>query len=260
MAIDAALDQNDLLKADPFSTGEGPINGDSQSSQSLKRSAFIVVGAGTTDIDWIFAEPLECAYTETPEGTLDVKSWNMPYEGEMYMVSTPCIVQGGKGIKVAQIRRVALELAQTLDWWPGMFYGSASERSLTFDSEENRDTQSLSPELDEALSDLALVIEEAQENDWVLPSVSSLRSADRILRELYDISPRRFEAYSMPNGNISVVAKGLRRHWVLLSIEPNGKALCVVCINGEESHEHYDGTDSLPDDFVRDVISRIGNR
>ena len=248
MATDASLRRNDLIRAELLGTGGDPGSHDIQATAVLKNAGFILIGAGTSGIERIFAEAPECIYTGLIGNTFDVSPWNISHWGELNTVLTPYIVEGGEAAKVTRIRMINGEPTQTFDEWSG-----------NLDSEESTEHQP-PPELEEALSDLALVIDEARENDWALPSVSAQESADRILRDLYDFSPRRFEAYSMPKGNISVVAKGLRSHWVLLSIEPNGRALCVVCINGEESHEHYDDTDHLPDDFMRNAIGRIGNR
>ena len=259
MATDASLRRNDLMGAELLGTGEDPVGHDIHATAVLENAGFILIGSGTSGIERIIAEAPECIYTGLIGDTLDVSPWNISHWGEMNTVLTPYIVEGGAAAKVTRTRIIYGEPTQTFDEWSGKFHGSFSGHPLVLDSEESTEHQP-PPELEEALSDLELVIEEAQENDWDLPSLSAQSNAERILRTLYDISPRRFEAYSMPNGDISVVAKGLRSHWVLLSVEPDGGALCVVCIDGEESHQHYDDTASLPDDFMREAISRIGNR
>ena len=259
MVLDTTPRLNELLTPGPINTGGEPDSAN-RSPDALQKATLILVGAGTAQFDWFLTQPREFTFVEPLGGTLDLKSGNMPKEAEVYTVLRPYVAEGGEAGRIARIRKRYVDQTETFDEWATMLYGFIQEPFQTVYSEEWSESQPLPSELQEALSDLELVIDEAQENDWELPSVSAQSNAERVLRALYDNSPRRFEAYSMPNGDISVVAKGLRSHWVLLSIEPDGGALCVVCMDGEESHQHYDDTASLPDDFMREAISRIGNR
>ena len=57
-----------------------------------------------------------------------------------------------------------------------------------------------------ALVDLDGAIDEASEEEFRPPSHSTVVEARRILRQLYSLSPRRFEVYPTPDGEIALDA------------------------------------------------------
>ena len=61
-------------------------------------------------------------------------------------------------------------------------------------------------ELNDALRDLREARDEAREEGLPQPSDTALRNAERLLREMYGISPRRFEVYPTPDGEIAIDA------------------------------------------------------
>lgn len=73
----------------------------------------------------------------------------------------------------------------------------------------------VSPELNEGLYDLRQATDEAIEEGFLVPSGIALENADRLLREMYGISPRRFEVYPTPDGEIAIDVPGA---WTISSV------------------------------------------
>ncbi len=131
-------------------------------------------------------------------------------------------------------------------------YGVIAEVAQTAD-------QPLPADLREALTDLDEIIEESIESGYKIPTQSACLDAQRILTEMYDISPRRFQVYPMPDGDITIDGSGVYDRWVMLLCKPDGRGLCVVGIDGQERHRHYTTLESLPDEFVRQALFEIDN-
>ena len=64
-------------------------------------------------------------------------------------------------------------------------------------------------ELNDALYDLQQATDEASGEGFPAPSDIALGNAGRLLREMYGISPRRFEVYPAPDGEIAIDAPGI---------------------------------------------------
>lgn len=108
-----------------------------------------------------------------------------------------------------------------------------------------------------ALGDLDGAIDEASEEKFPLPSQSIVAEAGRILRDLYALSPRRFEVYPTPDGEIALDAYGDRSSVILL-LKSSGSALCLVNIDGDHRRARYSSLKSLPDGFIREVLAGFG--
>lgn len=61
-------------------------------------------------------------------------------------------------------------------------------------------------DLSDALCDMRGISDEARDEGFPLPSGSALEDADRLLRNLYTISPRRYEVYPTRDGEIAIDA------------------------------------------------------
>ena len=113
------------------------------------------------------------------------------------------------------------------------------------------------PELYDALYDLREAKDEALEEGFPVPSEIALENAERLLREMYLISPRRYEVYPTPDGEIAIDAPGGYGRSVLLLCDSEGSALCLVNMNGNHRRAHYDTTNTLPDGFVREALIEL---
>lgn len=108
-----------------------------------------------------------------------------------------------------------------------------------------------------ALGDLREVTDEAREEGLPLPSDVARQNADRLLREMYGISPRRFEVYPTQDGEIAIDAPDGHGRSVLLLCDSEGGALCLVNMNGNQRRARYSTTDTLPDGFVREALADL---
>lgn len=112
-------------------------------------------------------------------------------------------------------------------------------------------------QLNDALLDLREARNEASEEGFPEPSDMALENAERLLREMYWISPRRFEVYPMPDGEIAIDASDWQRRSVLLLCDSEGGALCLVNMNGPHRRARYSTTKTLPDGFVREALADL---
>ena len=114
-----------------------------------------------------------------------------------------------------------------------------------------------SPELRDALRDLDEARDEAREEGFPPPSDAALRNARGLLRAMHGVSPRRFEVYPTPDGEIAIDAPGGPGRSVLLLCESDGGALCLVNMNGANRRARYADATALPDGFVRDALGEL---
>ena len=119
---------------------------------------------------------------------------------------------------------------------------------------------SLDAGLTEALYDLRNARDEAREEGFPVPSDTALQNAEVLLKEVYGISPRRFEVYPTPDGEIAIDAPGGPGRSVLLLCGSEGGALCLVNMSGDHRRARYSTTEILPDGFVREALNELEYR
>ena len=110
--------------------------------------------------------------------------------------------------------------------------------------------------LSDALRDLRETSDEAREEGTPLPPNAALESAERLLREMYRISPRRFEVYPTPDGEVAIDAPSCGCS-VLMLCDSDGGALCLVNVDGTHRRARYSTTQTLPDGFVREALVEL---
>lgn len=111
-----------------------------------------------------------------------------------------------------------------------------------------------------AARDLEEVIEEAREEGFPVPSDCALKYARTILYAVYELSPRRYEVYPTPDGEVAIDAPGGFGRSVLLLCESDGGALCLVNMNGSHRRARYSDAKMLPDGFVREALAELDRR
>ena len=116
------------------------------------------------------------------------------------------------------------------------------------------------PDLHDALYDLDQAKEEAREDGFPVPSGKALENARRLLYAMYRVSPRRFEVYPTPDGEIAIDAPGRPGRSVLLLCDSDGGALCLVNMAGAHRRARYSDTHGLPDGFVREALAEFEQR
>ncbi len=112
-------------------------------------------------------------------------------------------------------------------------------------------------ELHAALRELQEATDEASEEGALLPSEPAIANASRLIREMYDILPRRYLVEILPEGVIAVSVPGGFRCSVMLLCESDGGALCSVNMNGEHRRARYSHADQLPDGFLREALDEL---
>ena len=114
-----------------------------------------------------------------------------------------------------------------------------------------------SAELKEALQDLKEVTEDAEEDGLEVPSEVAFTNAERLLRAMYRISPRRYGVYPVSGGRIAIDARGPNGRIAVLTCESDGGALCLVTIDGEYRRARYSTARGLPDGFIREALAAL---
>ena len=115
-------------------------------------------------------------------------------------------------------------------------------------------------ELSDALKDLHEASDEAREEGFPAPSDLALSNAERLLMAMYEISPRRFEVYPTPDGEIAIDAPSDDGESLLLLCEPEGGALCLANLGVGHRSNHYPNADMLPDKFLRESLVALEHK
>ena len=123
---------------------------------------------------------------------------------------------------------------------------------------ENATEEDVPAPLAEALRDLNEINDEADEEGIARPSEATIANADRLLRATYDILPRQYLVELLPEGVIAITIPGGFRRSVMLFCESDGSALCSVNMNGKHRYKEYRHTDQLPDRFLSEALSELG--
>ena len=110
--------------------------------------------------------------------------------------------------------------------------------------------------LEEAMSDLLGVKEEAEEEGWTVPDDATIAKAERVFGDMFSYAPRPYAIYAMPDGEIAIDAHSPQGTKVVVVCDAKGGARCLTYLNGDfDSREHEDAR-ALPDDFVRDALRK----
>lgn len=128
------------------------------------------------------------------------------------------------------------------------------ERTVQNVGEGSSETPS---DLADALADLGLAGEEANEDGFPIPTRELLVTSEGLLRKLYQVWPHRFEVYPSPDGEIVIDAPNRRDSSVLLFCEPGGEVLCLTHIKGEQLSKRYPSHDQLPDEFLTKALDSL---
>ena len=109
---------------------------------------------------------------------------------------------------------------------------------------------SVLPELADALTDLNEIVVESEEKGFEVPSESACQLAEQLLRTMYAISPRRFEIYPMPNGEIAIDGHDSQRRRIIVFCGASGGIRCLT--NADGKRDSY--SDSSPHGMMGSFI------
>ena len=109
----------------------------------------------------------------------------------------------------------------------------------------------------EAQDDLSDVRQESQDEGYPTPSAAAMANARRLLLEMHDILPRRFEVYPTQDGEIAIDAPAGHGRSVILLCDSDGGALCLVNNDGDQRRARYSNANKLPDGFLREALDEL---
>ena len=112
-------------------------------------------------------------------------------------------------------------------------------------------------ELTDALDDLSEVLEEAEEKGYQIPTETAISEATRLLKTMYEIAPQRFEVYPMPDGKVTIDATNENGHYLMLLLSSDGSARCLTNFASGRSRRHFNTTDDIPHEFLRESMLEI---
>lgn len=112
------------------------------------------------------------------------------------------------------------------------------------------------PELIEALFELYELSDEAEEEEYEIPTREVIRNAGRVLMALYRVDQRRYTAYAMPEGDVAVDAASSQGTKVTIICDCDGSARCLVYWGGKMMRQEYADPGVIPDAFVLGALAR----
>ena len=114
--------------------------------------------------------------------------------------------------------------------------------------------------LEELLDELGEVAEDALEQDFPQPTELARSNAERLLKEMFEILPRRYEIYPTQDGEIVIDVPNRKGSSVVLLCDSEGGALCLVGVVGVSNQsKSYTSEEfnQLPDDFLRGALLQL---
>lgn len=123
--------------------------------------------------------------------------------------------------------------------------------------EEDMSDTIFSAELAGILGDLREVAGEAREEGFPIPSETAMTSSERLIREIYGISPGSYGVYPTPDGEVAIDIFNGKGSSVILLCDSEGGVLCMVNIEGNRRRAHYSQRDTLPDGFIREALTEL---
>ena len=112
-------------------------------------------------------------------------------------------------------------------------------------------------DLAEALQELAEAPADAIEDDLEAPAGTAMANAERLLKAMYHISPRRYGVYPAPDGYVAIDARGSNDRIAVVLCGSAGEAACFVTIDGESRRARYATARELPDGFIREALAGL---
>ena len=83
-------------------------------------------------------------------------------------------------------------------------------------------------------------------------------NAERLLKEMYRISPRRYGVYPEPDGYIAIDARGVNGRIAVVACGSDGEVQCFVTIDNEPRYARHSTARRLPDGFIREALQDLG--
>lgn len=200
-------------------------------------------------------------------GKLSVpKTYNEPHRNNYIAVLAdlnslafpePELTDGGKEEKILPLEEphklVATPVSQ-----PEIVHAEFGEKAgRAAQEQQDISGEMFSAELAGILGDLREVAGEAREEGFPIPSETAMTNSERLIREVYGISPGSYGVYPTPDGEVAIDIFNGKGSSVILLCDSEGGVLCLVNIEGNCRRAHYSRRDTLPDGFIREALIEL---
>lgn len=118
---------------------------------------------------------------------------------------------------------------------------------------ENAATE-VAAEFADALADLTEIVEESEEKGFASPTKSACQLAEQLLYSMYAISPRRFEVYPMPKGEIAIDSHDGHGRRIVVFCEPGGSVRCLTNDNGKRDSYSDSNPQGTVGSFIQEAL------
>lgn len=105
--------------------------------------------------------------------------------------------------------------------------------------------------------DLADVRNEAEAEGWPTPAATACSSARRLLAEMFEILPCRYEVYPTSHGEIAIDLPSGFSTSILVVCTSESRAMYFVTAEGEDRIRENLPINDLPDQFLRQQLVRL---
>ena len=111
--------------------------------------------------------------------------------------------------------------------------------------------------LENALQDLNRIPREAPEDGHLEPAKVTVENAKHLLSRMYEISPRRYEVYLLPDGDIAIDGAGMNGKRVVVLCEAGGGVLCLASPRNPNLSTSHPSAHNVPDDFLHEALATL---
>ena len=118
-------------------------------------------------------------------------------------------------------------------------------------------TPTVTADLAEAIAEIDEVAAYAEEIEVEMPSAVAFGNAQRLLKAMYRVAPRRYSVYPMPDGYIAIDARGRKGRIAVVMCGSDGGVLCLISDDGEHRRARYSSAHNLPDAFIREALAEL---
>jgi hypothetical protein len=116
------------------------------------------------------------------------------------------------------------------------------------------ETTDIEEQLSDALADLTEIVEESEEKGFLAPTESARQLAEQLLISMFAISPRRFEVYPMPKGEIAIDGHDGYGRRIVVFCESGGGLRCLTNDNGKRDSYSGSNPQGTVGPFIREAL------
>ena len=126
-----------------------------------------------------------------------------------------------------------LAAGATIEEFLNWFHGVEKRQVNAVLEHVAEDLDAKTDKLTEALRELQEAKANAEEYDLETPSDTTVNAADRLLKAMYDISPRKYTVYPDYDACLCIESRGPASNMVLMICYADGTAICLASIENK---------------------------